>query len=238
MARAGRFFLPDQPLHAIQRGNNRAPVFFAAADYGRYRDWLAEAAAEYGCAIHAYVLMTNHVHLLATPGAPDSLPRTMQSLGRRYVRHINGTYGRTGTLWEGRYRAAPIDGEAHFLACCRYIELNPVRAGMVGQPRDYRWSSYRAHAEGAADPLLADHALYRGLGGDAAARRQAYRALFDAPLAAEFVDGLRAATNGGWAFGNDRFKDAIAAALGRRVSPGTAGRPAKTPRDGRQRSLL
>jgi putative transposase len=147
MARLGRYFLPDQPLHVIQRGNNREAIFFAENDYGCYRDWLAAAAAEYGCAIHAYVLMTNHVHLLVTPRAAQSLPRTMQSLGRRYVRHINTRYRRTGTLWEGRYRAAPIDSEAYFLACCRYIELNPVRARMVRHPRDYAWSSYHAHAE-------------------------------------------------------------------------------------------
>src|SRR5271166_996122 len=125
MARLGRYFLPDQPLHVIQRGNNRAPIFFDEADYRLYREWLTEAARRDGAAIHAYVLMTNHVHLLVTPREPDSLPRTMQSLGRRYVRHVNATYRRTGTLWEGRYRAAPIDSEAHLLACCRYIELNP-----------------------------------------------------------------------------------------------------------------
>ena len=131
MVRLGRYFLPDQPLHVIQRGNNREAIFFAEADYDDYRGWLADAAAACGCAIHADVLMTNHVHLLVTPRRVDSLPRTMQSLGRRYVRHINANYRRTGTLWEGCYRAAPIDSEAYFLACCRYIELNPVRAGMV-----------------------------------------------------------------------------------------------------------
>src|ERR1700716_307761 len=114
MARLGRYFLAGQALHVIQRGNNREPIFFAEDDYACYRDWLAAAAAEYGCAIHAYVLMTNHVHLLVTPGGPQSLPRTMQSLGRRIVRHINARYRRTGR--EGRYRAAPIDGEACFLA--------------------------------------------------------------------------------------------------------------------------
>ena len=128
MARHGRFFLPDQPLHVIQRVNNRSAIFFDIEDYEHYHDWLAEAAAEYGCLIHAYVLMTNHVHLLVTPERAESLPRTMQSLGRRYVRAINAAQRRSGTLWEGRYRAAPIDSEAYFLACCRYIELNPVRA--------------------------------------------------------------------------------------------------------------
>ena len=123
----GDIFLKNQPLHVIQRGNNRDAIFFGAEDHAQYRDWLAAAAIEYGCAIHTCVLMTNHVHLLVTPQPADSLPRTMQSLGRRYVRHVNAVHRRTGTLWEGRYRAAPIDGEVYFLSCCRYIELNPAR---------------------------------------------------------------------------------------------------------------
>ena len=225
MARLGRYFLPDQPLHVIQRGNNREATFFGEEDYARYRDWLGAAAVEYGCAVHGYVLMTNHVHLLVTPHAADSLPRTMQSLGRRYVRYVNTSYRRTGTLWEGRYRAAPIDGEAYFLACCRYIELNPLRARMVRHPRDYRWSSYRAHALGTTDPLLTGHELYDRLGRTPAERQKEYRALFRAALDDDFVDGLRAATNGGWALGDARFKRQIAKALGRRVAPLPRGRP-------------
>ena len=238
MARLGRYFLPDQPLHLIQRGNNRAATFFADEDYARYRDWLGEAAADYGCAIHGYVLMTNHVHLLITPQTPGSLPRTMQSLGRRYVRYVNATYRRTGTLWEGRYRAAPIDSEAYFLACCRYIELNPVRARMVRHPRDYRWSSYRAHAQGRADLLLTGHGLYDRLGRTAATRQQQYRALFRAAPNEDFVQDLRAATNGGWALGDARFKQQIAKALGRRVVPLPKGRPPKAVAERRQLSLL
>jgi REP element-mobilizing transposase RayT len=115
LARLGRYFLPDQPLHVIQRGNNRGAVFFCDDDHARYRDWLAEAADDYGCLVHAYVLMTNHVHLLVTPRREDSLPRTMQSLGRRYVRHVNAARRRSGTLWEGCYRAAPIDSEVQFV---------------------------------------------------------------------------------------------------------------------------
>ncbi|MCK6454219.1 MAG: transposase [Alphaproteobacteria bacterium] len=238
MARLGRYFLPDQPLHVIQRGNNRGAIFFAPGDYAQYRAWLAEAAAQYGLQIHAYVLMTNHVHLLATPGTPESLPRVMQSLGRRYVRHVNTVRRRTGTLWEGRYRAAPIDSEAYFLDCCRYIELNPVRAGMARHPREYRWSSYRMHAEGAVDPLVADHPIYRSLGRDAAARQEAYRALFRGKLEPDFVDALRHATNGGWALGDARFKREIAKTLGRRVAPLPKGRPPKAPADKRQINLL
>jgi putative transposase len=238
MARLGRYFLPDQPLHVIQRGNNRGAIFFAPGDYASYRDWLAAAAAEYGLQVHAYVLMTNHVHLLATPTRADSLPLVMQSLGRRYVRHVNAAYRRSGTLWEGRYRAAPIDSEAYFLDCCRYIELNPVRARMTAHPRDYRWSSYRAHARGAPDALVSDHAIYRALGRGPAARQEAYRALFRTRLDGEFIDALRHATNGGWALGDPRFKQQIAKALGRRVTPLPKGRPAKPRKDKRQLNLL
>ncbi len=238
MARHGRHFLPNQPQHLIQRGNNRQAIFFAAEDYACYRKWLAEAAAEHGCAIHAYVLMTNHVHLLATPRQADGIPRMLQSLGRRYVRHVNDSRGRTGTLWEGRYRAAPIDSEAYFLACCRYIELNPVRARLVARPRDYRWSSYRHHAHGAADPLVGDHPLYRALGADAVERQSAWRALFREALDEAFVAALRAATNGGWALGSERFKRRLARALGRRVTPLPRGRPRKETQDGGQGTRL
>jgi putative transposase len=238
MARLGRYFLPDQPLHVIQRGNNREAVFFCEEDYERYCAWLGEAAARHGCAIHAYVLMTNHVHLLATPQARSSLPRLMQALGRRYVRHVNDAYRRTGTLWEGRYRAAPIDSDAYFLACCRYIELNPVRAGMVAQAGDYRWSSWRAHALGAADALVAEHALYRALAPTPAGRQAAYRALFDAPLDEAFLTEVRAATNGGWALGDTRFKRQIAQAMRRRVAPLPKGRRKKPQADTGQLNLL
>ncbi len=238
MARAGRYFLPDQPLHVIQRGNNRDAIFFSDDDYAAYRAWLGAAAAEHGIAVHAYVLMTNHVHLLVTPRSAGSLPRTMQSLGRRYVRYVNATYRRTGTLWEGRYRAALIDSEAYFLACCRYIELNPVRAGMVAHPQDYEWSSYRAQARGAFDRLVSEHALYQALGASTELRQAAYRALFDPPLNAGFVDALRAATNGGWALGSERFKQQIARALGRRVAPAPPGRPVRARRDKRQTDLF
>ncbi|MBV8535400.1 MAG: transposase [Alphaproteobacteria bacterium] len=227
MARPARYFLRDQPLHVIQRGNNRQAIFFHDDDYAHCRDWLAAAASEHGLAIHAYVFMTNHVHLLATPQSENSLPRAMQSLGRRYVRRLNTIYQRTGTLWEGRYRAAPIESDAHFLACCRYIELNPVRAGMTRHPRDHRWSSYAAHALGMTDVLVSEHPLYRALGATPRDRQAAYRDLFEAELDPAFVDELRAATNGGWAIGSERFKREIAAALGRHVAPLPKGRRPK-----------
>ena len=238
MATLRRYFLRDQPLHIIQRGNNRQAIFFAPEDYALYHHWLGEAAAERGLAIHAYVLMTNHVHLLVTPEEEDSVPRTLQSLGRRYVRHVNRRYRRTGTLWEGRYRAAPIDSDAYFLDCCRYIEMNPVRAKMVAQPRAYPWSSYRAHALGAADSLLTDHRLHRAFGRKAGDRQREYRLRFRVPLETSFIDALRHPTNGGWAKGNGRFRSEIAKAIKRRVTPLPPGPRPESRADNRQLELL
>jgi putative transposase len=146
MPRLPRYALVDVPQHVIQRGHNRQPVFFHQDDYSLYLQCLHDAAATYHSVIHAYVLMTNHVHVLMTPHQTDSLAKVMQSLGRRYVQYINTTYHRTGTLWEGRYRASLVEAEGYLLACYRYIELNPVRAGMVPKPAAYPWSSYRWHA--------------------------------------------------------------------------------------------
>ncbi len=232
MARLGRYFIEDQALHVIQRGNDRQAVFYAAQDYARYRDWLVETSRAHDARIHAWVLMTNHVHLLVTPGTPRSLPRTMQALGRRYVGYVNHTYRRTGTLWEGRYRAAPIESEAHFLTCSRYIELNPVRARKVAEPADYPWSSYHANACGTADPLVTPHALYLALAANAPARREAYRDLFAETPDDEFVEALRATTNGGWALGSERFQRQIAAIAVRRASPLPKGRKAADLRAG------
>jgi putative transposase len=238
MPRLGRYFLPDQPQHVIQRGNDRQAVFFSDEDREAYLAWLLEAARKHGCAIHAYVLMTNHVHLLATPARADSLPRMMQSLGRRYVRYLNDAHRRTGTLWEGRYRAAPIDSDRYLMLCARYIELNPVRARMVRHPRDYRWSSYRANALGAADALVTPHALYLSLGRGKAERQASYRELFREKLTDEFIADLRLATNGGWALGDDAFKRRIAKRAKRRAEPLPRGRPPIRPKDRRQLDLL
>jgi putative transposase len=238
MARLGRYFVKDQALHVIQRGNNRQAIFFAPEDYALYRGWLLEAAQKYCCAVHAYVLMTNHVHLPVTPGGADSLPRTMQSLGRRYVRHVNARYRRTGTLWEGRYRAAPIDAEDYLLACCRYIELNPVRAGMARHAGDYPWSSYAAHAYGKPDPVLSPHPEFKRLGRTAQEQQREYRALFRRKLDGDFVAALRKATNGGWALGEARFAIRIAKAARRRAAPLPKGRPPAGKEDRRQLNLL
>jgi putative transposase len=238
MARLGRYFIEGQPLHVIQRGIGRKPVFFAEDDTAQYRQWLIAAAEDNGLSVHAHVFMTSHVHLLVTPQHAESLPRTMQSLGRRYVRHVNARRRRSGTLWEGRYRAAPIDSEEYFIACCRYIELNPVRARMVAHPRQYRWSSYRAHAEGGDDALARFHDAFRRLGRSVDERQAAYRALIREKLDPAFVHALRAATNGGWALGGERFRKEIEAATRRRATPLPPGPKPKPKKDARRMRLL
>jgi len=148
MPRRPRIVMPNMPQHLIQRGNNRQVCFYADEDYLLYLDWLANYAAKFKCQIHAYVLMTNHVHLLATSQQSESVGLMMKALSQRYVQYINRRYKRTGTLWEGRYRSCPIQAETYLLACQRYIELNPVRANIASHPAEYRWSSYRINAQG------------------------------------------------------------------------------------------
>ena len=227
MPRRARLTLPGVPLHLIQRGNNRQSCFFGDDDYRFYLDGLADAAGKTDCRVHAYVLMTNHVHLLVSADHVAAPGAMMKALGQRYVPYVNRLYRRSGTLWEGRFRSCPIQEEAYLLACQRYIELNPVRATMVEHPADYRWSSYRANAQGEDDRQVSPHRLYVALGDTAEHRQAAYRELFRHDLEPGLVDQIRAATNGNFLLGNARFAAEIEATLGRRVSPGTAGRPRK-----------
>jgi putative transposase len=227
MPRQPRYTLADIPQHVIQRGNNRQATFFTDTDYRTYLDCLTEACSKHDCQVHAYVLMTNHVHLLMTPSRPDGISKAMQSLGRRYVRYVNDVYGRTGTLWEGRYKASLIDSEQYLLTCYRYIELNPVRANMVRHPGEYRWSSYAHHAGDRVDPLLKDHAEYLALGQSDAERQAAYRELFRAHVDDSLISTIRATTNQCLVLGSERFKDEIEQALSRSVRHGKVGRPKK-----------
>ena len=229
MPRRPRLTLPHVPLHLIQRGNNRQLCFAVEEDYRRYLDWLKEYADKTGCRIHAYVLMTNHVHLLVSAERGEAPGELMKALGQRYVQYYNRTYRRSGTLWEGRYRSCLTQTEEYLLACQRYIELNPVRAGMVQHPADYRWSSYRANAQGEGDDLVTAHDVYLGLGSRVQDRQAAYRELFCCELEPGLVDQIRLATNGNFALGNPRFTDELAIALGRRVTPGKSGRPRQSP---------
>jgi putative transposase len=232
MPRHARVTMAEVPVHIIQRGNNRTACFFADDDHALYLAHLRELSARFDCAVHAYCLMTNHVHLLLTPQRADSCALLMKHLGQRYVQHVNRVYQRSGTLWEGRFRSCLIDSEPYLLACQRYIELNPVRAAIVRHPRQYRWSSYRANAEGQASELVVPHDQYRRLGGSAEARRTAYQALFHAPLDAIVVSEVRLATNGGFVLGRARFAEEIARMLGRRVVRGKPGRPSRRKQSG------
>ena len=225
MPRRARLSLPGIPWHIIQRGNNRSVCFFAEEDYRFYLHHLEELALRFGCAVHAYVLMTNHVHLLLTPERGDSAGLLMKHLGQRYVQYINRAYRRSGTLWEGRFRSCLTQSEEYVLACYRYIELNPVRAGMVNQPKDYRWSSYHANALGKTNSLITPHDQYLSIARTDAVRREAYRGLFKAHLEPDLVDEIRQSTNGNYALGNERFQKQIEKALGRRARRGTSGRP-------------
>jgi len=227
MARLTRYNLPGQPQHVILRGNNRSIIFAADEDYLFFIECLQKATEQHGCAIHAYVLMTNHVHLLMTPEREDSIGKTLQSVGRRYVQYFNYTQKRTGTLWEGRYKATLIDSECYLLTCYRYIELNPVRANMVEHPSDYPWSSYLCHAKGKIDKLIIDHPLYIALGAENGERQAAYQMLFNVQVNEATLVAIRDATNKGWALGNDRFMKEISDAVSRRVAPLPKGRPRK-----------
>ena len=225
MPRKPRFILPGVPQHVIQRGNNREPCFFSKADYYRYLEYLENAAKKYQCQIHAYVLMTNHVHLLVTPLMEYGIGRMMQAVGRSYVQYINHTYQRTGTLWEGRYKASLIDSERYLLACMRYIELNPVRAGMVEHPGDYSWSSYGVNGYDEGSTLITPHSLYNDLGRDNDIRCNAYRELFRHQIETETLHEIREAINHEVVLGRSYFKDKIEKVTRRQTRLGQPGRP-------------
>ena len=227
MPRRARIRHAGVPQHVIQRGNNHAACFFADEDYQSYLGSLLEGATRYGCDIHAYVLMTNHVHLLVTPETDESLSSMMRYLGSRYVQYVNHVYRRSGTLWEGRYKSSLIDSEGYLLTCYRYIELNPVRAGMVKDASGYRWSSYGAHALGQADELIRDHPCYLALGVTDENRIAVYKELFRHQMDGASLKAIREAVNSGTALGSERFKDEIEATLARSVRLGTPGRPRK-----------
>ena len=225
MPRKPRFYLPGIPAHVVQRGHSREAVFFEDADYNAYLGWLSEAAERYHCAIHAYVLMTNHVHILATPSDGEGISRMMQYVGRRYVPYINYNYATSGTIWEGRYKASLVQEEDYLLTCMRYIELNPVRADMVRHPREYRWSSYRVNGEGREATFIKPHPIYLALGKIADKRREAYRALFRAHFDEDDINRIRAAWQTGTPLGNDYFKQVVEAKLDTKVGQARRGRP-------------
>lgn len=239
MPRRARLRIAGIPLHIIQRGNNRGVCFFGQNDYLVYLQCLHDLSLRYACDIHAYVLMSNHVHLLATPRRADGASVLMKHLGQHYVQYVNRTYGRSGTLWEGRFRSSLVEVETYFLCCQRYIELNPVRAGMAASPGAYRWSSFAANALGRHDTLVTPHPAFAALGADDDVRRSAYLELFRTAIEPGDLQYIRSSANAGYALGSERFRREIEQGLGRRAGPGRSGRPVKIDEErDRQRELL
>ena len=231
MARLPRLTIPGYPHHIIQRGNNRQPIFSGTADYELLLNLIDEHARKQQVAVHAYVLMSNHFHLLATPETADGIPQMMQAVGRRYVRNYNLRQARTGTLWEGRYRSTLIQAERYLLACMVYIDLNPVRAGMVTDPADYPWSSYLHYIGRRTDKLITPHPLYWELGNTPFARDVAYGALVRAGIREADKLALTDATLRGWALGEPDYVADLQRRTERRVAKGQAGRPTRRPFD-------
>lgn len=217
MPRRPRLVTSGVPLHIIERGNNRQHCFYAEVDYLVYLDMLATAIDLSKCCVHAYVLMSTHVHALVTPSDTFGAARMMRSVGERYVRYFNKKYERTGTLWDGRYRSCLVHEESYLMVCYRYVELNPVRAGMVADPALYRWSSYRANALSESDDIVRPHPLYDAMGHDARQRQKSYRDLVGEAIAEDQFALLRDATNNNYACGSLRFRRDMAKVTGQSV---------------------
>jgi putative transposase len=227
MARQPRLILPNQPHHILQRGNDNQRIVRDVEDHQRFLGWLRDCARSCRVAIHAYVLMPNHLHLLATPSDEDGLGAMMQKVGRLYGPWFNAKYGRSGTLFQGRFRASIVDPDQYFLACVRFIELNPVRSGLVTAPLDYPWSSYAHHAGVRPDGLITDHAKYWGLGNTPFQREAAYIHLVDQGLSSDELDAINAAVEKGAPLASLAFQAALEKETRRRNLPAKRGRPAK-----------
>ena len=227
MPRRARLAIANVAWHIIQRGNNRSACFFSEQDYLLYLHLLGQQAVKHGCAIHAYCLMTNHVHLLLTPKEASGPSLMMKHLGQCFVQYINRTYQRSGTLWEGRFKSCLAQDENYVLHCYRYIELNPVRAHMASHPGDYRWSSFKYNGGGMGNELVTAHPDYLSLGDNAPQRQKVYRSMVESGVSEELVKSIRSATNGNFVLGNERFSRELEFALGRRVLPRRSGRPSQ-----------
>jgi putative transposase len=228
MARLPRLTVPGYPHHIIQRGNNRQAIFAGNADYEFLLGLLEEYAKKHQVAVHGYVLMSNHLHLVATPETDDGIPQLMQAVGRRYVRYFNSRQARTGTLWEGRYRSTLIEAERYLLACMAYVDLNPVRAGIAADPADYFWSSHSHYIGRRTDRLVTPHPLLWELGNTPFAREQAYADMVRAGISSEQQRALTDATLRGWALGEPDYVADLQRRTERRVAKGQAGRPRLT----------
>jgi putative transposase len=226
MPRRSRIMVGGLPTHVVQRGNNRAACFFEDQDRAFYLFHLERLLPRARCVLHAYCLMTNHVHLLLTPEAPESCAQLMKDLGQLHTQYVNRQYGRSGTLWEGRFKSCIVQSENYLLSCYRYIELNPVRAGLCGHPAEYPWSSFPFNAQGVRGGLVSPHDEFRRLGANDAERTLAYASLLESALDARRLEEIRSATNGNFALGDATFRRKLAARIGRRVERGHPGRPA------------
>ncbi len=225
MARLPRYTIKNQPQHIIQRGLDGQDIFIDNDDYQFYWECLRDAAKTNHLKVHSYILMPDHVHLLASPGSERSIPKTLQSLGRRYVQYFNAIYGASGTLWEGRYRATVLDSKEFLLNCSRYIELNGVRAGLVDHPEEYDWSSYAHNALGQEDPLISAHREYKKLATWVKPAHRVYQSLFKNQISVDELEIIRESTNKGWALGNEKFAAKIEKLGGRRATRLRRGRP-------------
>ena len=225
MARLPRLTLPGHPHHVIQRGNNRQAIFADPADYEMLLALLEEHAGKSGVAVHAYVLMSNHFHLLATPETDQGIPQLMQAVGRRYVRYFNQRHARSGTLWEGRYRSTLIHAERYLLQCMVYMDLNPVRAGLVADAGQYRWSSHAHYVGGHHDRLVSPHPLYWALGNTPFSREAAYAELVRSGLAIGDQQALTDSALRGWALGPPDYLAELQKRTPRRLTKARAGRP-------------
>jgi putative transposase len=218
VARKARLRIPGLPLHVVQRGINRESCFLSDSDRLVYLSLVEKRAPTFECAMHAFVLMTNHVHLLLTPARVDSASMLMKHVGQEYVQYFNRTHARSGSLWEGRFHSSIVDTERYLLRCHRYVELNPVRAGMVSGPGEYAWSSYQANAWGRASSLIEPHPVYLALGGTPGERIRAYQTLFAEAITQGELDEIRHAVNGGFVLGSEAFRDLLSETAGRPVS--------------------
>jgi len=225
MARLPRLSLPGIPQHVLQRGHNHLPSFFHSDDYELYLEYLSDAVEKYRVVVHAYCLMPNHVHLLMTPEEKYGISRVLQDLGRRYVRQINIQYQRCGTLWEGRYHACLIEDSDYLLKTYRYIERNPVRAGLANHPQDYNWSSYHSNARGRPSYLITPHSNYLKLGETAEDRRYVYERFVTSGESRRFLQMIQEATQSNRVLGNDQFLYEVEAELSVRVRKRNPGRP-------------
>jgi len=229
MPRFLRLILPGVAVHIVQRGNNRAACFRSDNDYLVYLAHLRQLSEKYECGVHAYCLMTNHVHLLVTPAAAEACPGLMRDLGQRYVQYFNRQYERSGTLWEGRFRSCIAESARYVLGCYRYIELNPVRARMVDHPTGYLWSSYAANSGMRSDPLITPHPEYVALAAESVQRSAAYRGLFEQRPEPALQQAIRDATNAGYPLASDVFKATVLVPLGWKMEPSKPGPRALSP---------